>query len=114
MTLIFDIISTEIGCTHNSECPVEQACINSLCQNPCADSSPCGTDQECQVHNHDMVCVKVCQCQRSGDCPAGTICDGCNCVLTRDSGMLSRNALEKLTFIIYSCKLMNNLSFMIS
>lgn len=58
--------------------------MNGLCKNPCLEASPCNADQECQVHNHDMVCVKVCQCQQRGDCPGGQLCDGCNCIPQRD------------------------------
>lgn len=49
---------TEIGCTHDSSCPVETACINGICKNPCSERNACQGDQECQVHNHEMVCVK--------------------------------------------------------
>lgn len=49
---------TEIGCTHDSSCPMETACINGICKNPCSEHNACQGDQECQVHNHEMVCVK--------------------------------------------------------
>uniref|UniRef100_A0A336MK52 CSON000396 protein n=1 Tax=Culicoides sonorensis TaxID=179676 RepID=A0A336MK52_CULSO len=71
---------TKIGCTHDTSCPLENACINGICKNPCSVQNPCQPDQECQVHNHEMACVKVCQCQRSSECPPGTKCNGCNCI----------------------------------
>lgn len=53
----------EIGCTNDDTCPVETACINGICKNPCSEVNLCQADQECQVHNHDMVCVKgECSC----------------------------------------------------
>lgn len=48
----------EIGCTHDSSCPLETACINGVCKNPCSEHNSCQGGQECQVHNHEMVCVK--------------------------------------------------------
>lgn len=49
-----------IGCVSHTDCPNQKACINSMCVDPCHDSSrnPCAHDQECQVKNHQPVCVR--------------------------------------------------------
>lgn len=51
-------IMTEIGCTSHEQCPIQQACINSRCENPCEVASPCSNQQECQVKSHQPVCIK--------------------------------------------------------
>lgn len=49
--------SISSGCTSDSECPINQACINKLCQNPCSDSRQCDQNSECRAVNHRPVCV---------------------------------------------------------
>lgn len=49
---------TDIGCASNSDCPSQRACINSKCINPCNSTNLCDADQECQVENHQPVCLK--------------------------------------------------------
>ena len=44
------IISVEIGCRSDSECPSQTACINQQCVNPCTVADPCGTNAQCQVN----------------------------------------------------------------
>lgn len=42
-------------CTINSECPLNRACINHKCVDPCA-SSVCGESARCQPINHNPIC----------------------------------------------------------
>uniref|UniRef100_A0A8D8VM32 Neurogenic locus Notch protein n=1 Tax=Cacopsylla melanoneura TaxID=428564 RepID=A0A8D8VM32_9HEMI len=71
-------LCSAIGCSDHYECPGDQACLSNQCQNPCLVSNPC-QDQECQVQDHQPVCLKVCHCQKNSDCGFNEICDGCNC-----------------------------------
>lgn len=57
-TLLFP---TVVGCLANTECNPQQACINGNCQDPCSVASPCRGIEECQVQNHQPVCVKGAQ-----------------------------------------------------
>lgn len=52
-------INSEVGCRASEECPSQKACINSICVDICADPryNPC-VNQECQVIDHQAVCVK--------------------------------------------------------
>lgn len=50
-------------CTINSECPINQACINQKCKDPCPGS--CGLYAQCNVINHTPVCV--CESGYTGD-----------------------------------------------
>lgn len=45
-----------VECRTDSECASDKACINERCQNPCADSNPCGGHAECRVANHRPLC----------------------------------------------------------
>lgn len=49
---------SEIGCGTNTDCPNQKACINALCIDPCAQSDVCTHHQECQVDNHQVVCIE--------------------------------------------------------
>lgn len=49
---------SEIGCGTNTDCPNQKACINALCIDPCAQSDVCAQHQECQVDNHQVVCIQ--------------------------------------------------------
>lgn len=49
---------TEIGCKSDLECPSQQACINTICSDPCVQFNPCAYDQECQVLDHLPTCLK--------------------------------------------------------
>lgn len=49
---------SEIGCGTNTDCPNQKACINALCIDPCAQSNVCTQHQECQVDNHQVVCIE--------------------------------------------------------
>lgn len=41
-------------CISNNECPLDKACINQQCKDPCPGS--CGINSECQVDNHNPIC----------------------------------------------------------
>lgn len=41
-------------CTTNNECPLDKACINRKCSDPCP--GVCGQNAECQVRNHNPIC----------------------------------------------------------
>ena len=43
-------------CTIHSDCPINEACINKKCENPCA-SSLCGINAECHVYDHTATCA---------------------------------------------------------
>lgn len=41
-------------CAASSECPLNKACINQRCQDPCPGT--CGQNARCQVTNHNPIC----------------------------------------------------------
>lgn len=41
-------------CVSNSECPLNEACVNQKCRDPCPGS--CGVSARCQVVNHNPIC----------------------------------------------------------
>lgn len=42
-------------CVISSECPLNQACVNQKCVDPCPGT--CGLNTRCQVINHNPICV---------------------------------------------------------
>lgn len=50
-------------CTTSSECPLNRACINQKCADPCPGS--CGLNAVCEVVNHSPICS--CQTGHTGD-----------------------------------------------
>lgn len=50
-------------CVMSSECPLNQACVNQKCIDPCPGS--CGLNSKCQVINHNPICS--CQSGYTGD-----------------------------------------------
>ncbi|KAJ6647055.1 Protocadherin Fat 1, partial [Pseudolycoriella hygida] len=42
-------------CVINSECPLNEACINAKCRDPCPGS--CGQNAKCSVRNHVPICT---------------------------------------------------------
>ena len=42
----------KVGCEADEECPLDKACHNTLCVNPCQ----CGINAECTVINHKPLC----------------------------------------------------------
>ncbi|KAK7075251.1 hypothetical protein SK128_022665 [Halocaridina rubra] len=49
-------------CRQDPDCPSQEACINSLCRNPCTESSPCFPSQECRVVDGSPFISMVCEC----------------------------------------------------
>lgn len=43
-------------CTRNDDCLNHLSCINQKCVDPC-NSSPCGTNTECRVDKHNVICT---------------------------------------------------------
>lgn len=43
-------------CSINSDCPIDKACINHRCENPC-QASTCGINAECKVFDHTANCL---------------------------------------------------------
>jgi hypothetical protein len=58
IVFILEFKFTEIGCRAHGDCLSQKACINGVCADPCATSSPCLDNQECQVLDHQPVCIK--------------------------------------------------------
>ena len=50
-----------VGCQSDDECPLDKACHNTLCIDPCN----CGINAECSVINHKPLCY--CPPGYSGD-----------------------------------------------
>ena len=79
-----------IGCRTDSECPLDKACRNRDCINPCAVDKPCGTNADCLVSQHLAQCrcrfgytgdaYSVCypfeppECVQDKDCPTDQVC----------------------------------------
>lgn len=51
-------------CVTSMECPLEMACVQQKCINPC-EKSPCGQNTVCRVRNHSPICT--CSPGTSGD-----------------------------------------------
>lgn len=47
-------MACHLECVQNSDCSLNQACLNNKCVNPC--NGACGTDASCDVINHYPVC----------------------------------------------------------
>ena len=43
-------------CQSDDDCPLEKACIDYYCVNPCLTNSTCSAQDFCQVRNHVPVC----------------------------------------------------------
>ncbi len=52
----------EIGCTRDSDCPSQTACVSGECVNPCALSEPCGRNAFCTVLDTLPVRTMTCVC----------------------------------------------------
>lgn len=50
-------------CISSPECPLNEACVNQKCINPCPGT--CGIGAECQVVNHNPICS--CPARFTGD-----------------------------------------------
>lgn len=47
---------TLVGCTHNEDCPHDEACIDRACQRPCDIRNPCTQHAVCINVNHGSDC----------------------------------------------------------
>ena len=45
-------VATHGGCVKDSDCLFSEACIDNLCQDPCA----CGNNAVCHIRNHRPTC----------------------------------------------------------
>lgn len=44
-------------CIVSSECPIDKACIQQKCENPCPGI--CGLNTKCNVRNHSPICICI-------------------------------------------------------
>lgn len=51
----FLISAPKPECTKDPQCPLDLACIQQTCQDPCTKLT-CGVNAECKVYNHRAVC----------------------------------------------------------
>lgn len=45
-----------VTCSHNEDCPIDEACIDSSCQRPCDIRNPCAENAICINTNHGSDC----------------------------------------------------------
>ena len=45
-----------LGCRSNQDCPIDKACVNRQCVNPCDQADPCAPNAQCVVENHAAGC----------------------------------------------------------
>ncbi|EAT34892.1 AAEL012905-PA [Aedes aegypti] len=84
-----------LGCRADSECPLDKACINGKCDNPCEKQAICAQNELCQVYQHRPECacpppfesdpIRGCvlqddRCRTDGECPSQTACIQGECV----------------------------------
>ena len=46
----------EPECRQDRDCPIDQACINQVCVDPCLVEDPCGRNALCRAQQHRPVC----------------------------------------------------------
>ncbi|KAG7155063.1 Neurogenic locus Notch protein-like 2, partial [Homarus americanus] len=86
------VLCTAVGCTQRSDCPVEEACVNGRCVNPCKFSDLCGAGAECQPTETGPSCscpegfmgdpYSICrpaECSEDSQCPAHQACQDQQC-----------------------------------
>uniref|UniRef100_A0A2S2QFK9 Neurogenic locus notch 2 n=1 Tax=Sipha flava TaxID=143950 RepID=A0A2S2QFK9_9HEMI len=88
------------GCRSDTDCPIDKACINTKCIDPCTKNNPCIKPAECTVYNHrtdcacppgyigsvETSCKKIeTGCQSDSDCPSQTGCINKLCVSPCDA-----------------------------
>lgn len=62
LKLNIDVLSSfPATCLSNSDCGLDEQCIEGQCLNPCELKSSCGINSQCIVVNH----IKTCQCPES-------------------------------------------------
>ncbi|KAK8736180.1 hypothetical protein OTU49_004861, partial [Cherax quadricarinatus] len=78
-----------VGCRADSECPGDQACLNTRCVTPCS----CGQHAECYVRDHRPICTCLpgyqgnpnigcykAGCSKDEECPLDTMCSSGVCI----------------------------------
>ena len=84
-----------IGCQSDPECPLNRACQNRDCINPCETSNPCAEHADCLVSQHLAQCrcqigytgdpYRSCvpfappECVEDKDCPSSQVCHNEKC-----------------------------------
>ena len=66
--------SAEIGCTKDSDCPSQTACVSEQCVNPCSLSEPCGLNALCSVLDTLPVRTMTCVCIQGYEGDASVEC----------------------------------------
>lgn len=84
-----------VGCSGNSECPSNEACINDRCKDPCT----CGVNAQCQVTNHRAMCkcppgykgdpLTHCQVPQTDPCDSDPCGEGAQCELDNGNPICS-------------------------
>ena len=85
-----------IGCRTDPDCPLDRACRNRDCINPCLTDNPCGSNAECLVSQHLAQCrcifgytgdpYQAClpfeppECVEDKDCPTDQVCINEKCI----------------------------------
>ena len=68
------MFSAEIGCTKDSDCPSQTACVSVQCVNPCSLSEPCGLNAICAVLDTLPVRTMTCVCIQGYEGDASVEC----------------------------------------
>ena len=63
----------EEGCTADIDCPINLACLNDRCRDPC-DAQPCGDNAECLIRESLPFKTTICKCKPGFQGDAYTQC----------------------------------------
>nr|XP_027235378.1 fibropellin-1-like [Penaeus vannamei] len=103
------------GCSVDTSCPPDQACISGTCLDPCLVKNPCAADALCTVAQHSPVCTcppgqfgdpyVVCGltvgCRDNSACPPTQACINNQC---QDPCRCGRNAVCEVTQHRATCR----------
>lgn len=81
-----------VGCSSDSQCPAERACVNSRCELPCEQLNPCRSPAVCRSSDHSVACI----------CPADHQPDGNNGCIKLEIGCRSDSECPPQTACINS------------
>jgi hypothetical protein len=86
------VSSLAAGCSSDMECPLNEACYNRECQDPCIYLN-CGTNAVCSVNSHLGICTcleghkgnpyhscRRYECLTDSECPQTLRCDDEKCI----------------------------------